>query len=121
LGTRGAAPDHNAGADHIIDIGGRDTIRHSLHAVSVGGTIDVIGGVGGGVDVEMPLRHMIRRTATLRGIAVGNRMMCEAMTRAIARHQLRPAIDRVFPFEEAPAAYARVKSAAHFGKVVIAI
>ena len=41
------------------------------------------------------------------------------MNRAIALHKLRPVIDRVFPFEEAPDAYRHFESRAHFGKVVI--
>jgi NADPH:quinone reductase-like Zn-dependent oxidoreductase len=45
--------------------------------------------------------------------------MFEAMNRAIALHQLKPVVDRVFPFAEAQAAYGRLESGAHFGKVVI--
>jgi NADPH:quinone reductase-like Zn-dependent oxidoreductase len=45
--------------------------------------------------------------------------MFEEMNRAILFHQLKPVIDRVFAFAEAPAAYEYLKSAAHFGKVVI--
>jgi NADPH:quinone reductase-like Zn-dependent oxidoreductase len=41
------------------------------------------------------------------------------MNRAIALHQLRPVVDRVFPFEEAPDAYRYFESRVHFGKVVI--
>jgi len=41
------------------------------------------------------------------------------MNRAIALHQLRPVIDRVFPFEQALGAYRHFESRAHFGKVVI--
>ena len=34
---------------------------------------------------------------------------------------LRPVVDRVFPFEQAPAAFAHLASGAHFGKVVVAV
>jgi len=43
------------------------------------------------------------------------------MNRAIARTQLSPVIDRVFAFAEAPAAYRYLRSATHFGKVVIRV
>jgi alcohol dehydrogenase len=33
--------------------------------------------------------------------------------------QLRPVIDRVFPFEEAPAAVSCMEQGAYFGKIVI--
>jgi NADPH:quinone reductase-like Zn-dependent oxidoreductase len=32
---------------------------------------------------------------------------------------MKPVIDRVFPFEEAPAAFDYLESGSHFGKVVI--
>jgi NADPH:quinone reductase-like Zn-dependent oxidoreductase len=41
------------------------------------------------------------------------------MNRAIALHQLRPVVDRVFPFDRAPDAFRYLESAAHFGKIVI--
>jgi NADPH:quinone reductase-like Zn-dependent oxidoreductase len=57
--------------------------------------------------------------ARLQGIYVGSREMFEAMNRAIAFSGLRPVIDRVFPFTEAPDAYRHMKAAGHFGKIVI--
>jgi NADPH:quinone reductase-like Zn-dependent oxidoreductase len=56
---------------------------------------------------------------SLGSISVGSRADFEAMNRAIALHRLRPVIDWVFPFEEAPAAYRHFESRAHFGKVVV--
>jgi NADPH:quinone reductase-like Zn-dependent oxidoreductase len=45
--------------------------------------------------------------------------MFEAMNRALAVHQIRPVIDFVFEFDQAPAALAYLASGTHFGKVVI--
>ncbi|MFT4638806.1 MAG: NADPH:quinone reductase-like Zn-dependent oxidoreductase [Verrucomicrobiales bacterium] len=36
-----------------------------------------------------------------------------------AEHALHPVVDRVFPFDEAVAAYDHLASGSHFGKVVI--
>ncbi|MEH2235818.1 zinc-binding dehydrogenase [Nostoc sp.] len=47
--------------------------------------------------------------------------MFEAINQAIAQHQLYPIINRVFPFTEARKVDHYLKSAAHFGKVVIEI
>jgi NADPH:quinone reductase-like Zn-dependent oxidoreductase len=47
--------------------------------------------------------------------------MFEAMNRAIALHQLRPLVDRVFGFDEAAAALRHLESAAHFGKICIRV
>lgn len=108
-----------AGADHVVEVGGTETFPRSLRALALGGTISVIGGVSG-FSSHVPLTDILGRSAVIRGIYVGNRDMFEAMNRAIARHRLKPAIDRVFPFAEAPAAYRFQESGAHFGKVVIA-
>jgi NADPH:quinone reductase-like Zn-dependent oxidoreductase len=43
------------------------------------------------------------------------------MNRAMTINKLRPVIDRVFPFAQAREALKYMESAAHFGKIVIAI
>ena len=43
------------------------------------------------------------------------------MLRGMEQNQLRPMIDRVFPFDEARAAYEHLESASHFGKVVLTL
>jgi NADPH:quinone reductase-like Zn-dependent oxidoreductase len=43
------------------------------------------------------------------------------MNRGISTAQLRPVIDKTFPFAEAPAAYRHLESGAHFGKVCIRV
>jgi NADPH:quinone reductase-like Zn-dependent oxidoreductase len=45
--------------------------------------------------------------------------MFDGMNRAIALHQMRPVIDRVFPFDQARQALRYLESAAHVGKIVI--
>jgi NADPH:quinone reductase-like Zn-dependent oxidoreductase len=109
-----------AGADHIVEVGGKDTFPKSLRALALGGTVSVIGGVTG-FAIDVALGDVLGKSAMIRGIFVGSRDMFTAMNRAIARHQLKPVIDRVFPFAEAPAAYRHQESGAHFGKVVISV
>jgi NADPH:quinone reductase-like Zn-dependent oxidoreductase len=62
---------------------------------------------------------ILMKSVRVQGIYVGSREMFEAMNRAIALHQLRPVVDRVFPFAEAPEALRYLESGAHFGKVCI--
>ena len=50
---------------------------------------------------------------------MGSRETFEAMNRAIALHQLRPVVDRVFPFAESRAAFEHMAGQSHFGKIVI--
>jgi NADPH:quinone reductase-like Zn-dependent oxidoreductase len=106
------------GVDHIIEVGGAGTLGKSLKAVRVGGHIALIGVLSGG---EVNPTPMLMKNVRVQGIYVGSRAMFEAMNRAIALHQLRPVIDRVFPFDEAVEALRYLESGAHFGKIVIRV
>lgn len=107
------------GADHVVEVGGTDTFRKSLRAVAPGGQIHLVGGVSG-FTADVPLIEIIGKMIQVRGVYVGSREMFEAMNQAMAKEQLRPVIDRVFTFSDAPAAYRHQQSGAHFGKVVVA-
>ena len=47
--------------------------------------------------------------------------MLEDLARFVSVAGIKPAIDRVFGFDEAPAAFAHLASGSHFGKVVIRV
>jgi NADPH:quinone reductase-like Zn-dependent oxidoreductase len=64
---------------------------------------------------------LLARRANVQGISVGSTQMFEAMNRAIGVGKLKPVIDKVFGFDEAPAAYRYMQSAQHFGKIVIKV
>jgi len=106
------------GADLVLEVGGAGTLARSLNAVRLGGSIQVVG-VLGGVNVELPVTSILMKGACLQGIFVGSRRMFEEMNRAIAASGLKPVVDRVFPFAEAPAAFSHMESGQHFGKIVI--
>jgi NADPH:quinone reductase-like Zn-dependent oxidoreductase len=53
--------------------------------------------------------------------ALGDALGTVAMARAISVNQIRPIVDRVFAFEDAPDAYRYYESAQPFGKVVISV
>jgi NADPH:quinone reductase-like Zn-dependent oxidoreductase len=108
------------GVDHVIEVGGAGTLAKSFRAVRTGGHIALIGVLTGNSGQVNPVA-VLMRNLRLQGIFVGSRAMFEAMNRAIALHQLRPVVDRVFPFAEARAALRHMESAAHFGKICIRI
>ena len=82
-------------------------------------TIALIGVLSGGGEVNpMPI---LMKNIRVQGIFVGSRRMFEAMNRAIETSQMRPVVDRVFPFEQAVDALKHLESGAHFGKVVVRI
>ena len=107
------------GVDLVVEVGGAGTLGKSLRAVRLGGHISLIGVLSGQSGEVNPLPATMKGVR-IQGIFVGSREMFEAMNRALALHQIRPVIDRVFPFEEAKEALHYMQSGAHFGKVVIA-
>ena len=108
------------GAHQVLEVGGSATLPGAIEAVRPGGWIHQIGFVSGR-EVALNLPRFVAKDATWRGVYVGSRAMFEAMNAAIAASRVRPVVDRVFPFEEARAAYEYQGSGAHFGKVVIAL
>lgn len=108
------------GVDHVVEVGGAGTLSRSLRAVRLGGRISMIGVLTGG-SAEVNTLPILMKNARVQGIFVGSRAMFESMNRAIALHQLRPVIDRVFPFEQAPEALRLMESGGHFGKIVIRV
>lgn len=106
------------GAHRIIEVGGAETINESLRAIRAGGEIAIVG-ILSGVKAELALTKVLMNGVTLRGIMVGSREHFEQMNRAIEAHELKPVIDRVFDFDEAPEAFAYLARGAHFGKVCI--
>lgn len=106
-----------AGVDHVLEVGGVDTFERSVRSVRFGGHIALIGVLTGSGAIDLGLIH--RRRLRLQGVSVGSREMFEDMNRAVALHRLRPVIDRIFPFTEAPEALHYLQTGAHVGKVVI--
>jgi NADPH:quinone reductase-like Zn-dependent oxidoreductase len=107
------------GVDHVIEVGGAGTLGRSIAAIAPFGRIQLIGVLTGrGGEPPSPYGLMVKQ-ATLQGVFVGARGHFERMNAAIASARLEPVVDRVFGFDEAPAAYRYLEQRAHFGKVVI--
>ncbi|GLR77581.1 NAD(P)-dependent alcohol dehydrogenase (plasmid) [Azospirillum oryzae] len=106
------------GVDHVIEVGGPGSFTQSLKAVCRGGQINVIGYLGGTEGAINPL-DIFRRQVRVRGIPVGSRASFEAMVRAIEANNLKPVVDRAFPWTDVAEAMRYLESGAHFGKVVL--
>ncbi|MFN3522197.1 MAG: zinc-dependent alcohol dehydrogenase family protein [Phenylobacterium sp.] len=107
------------GADFVMEVGGAGTIQQSLRAVRIGGHIAIIGVVAGAAEGFNPA-VLIGNNARLQGLSVGSRAMFEAMCKAMELHQIRPVVDKVFPWTEARAAFQAMQGGEHFGKIVLA-
>ncbi len=108
------------GVDHVVEVGGSGTLARSLNAVRQGGHVHLIGVLsepGKGVDVLTVLRKSIY----LNGVYVGSRSMFEGLNAALAANRIEPVIDKVFPLEDARAAFEHLQNGSHFGKVVLSL
>jgi NADPH:quinone reductase-like Zn-dependent oxidoreductase len=106
-----------SGVDIVVEVGGAGTLERSLKAVKGGGHVALIG-VLAGTGTFNPLL-VLMKAIRLQGVFVGSRAMFEEMNRLIVAKNIKPVIDRVFPFAEAAAAFRHLDSGTHFGKVVL--
>jgi len=105
------------GVDLVVEVGGAGTLPKSLRAVRTGGTIALIGVLTGRGEID-PI-PILMRGVRVQGVFVGSRVMFETMNRAVSFGRLKPVVDRVYPFNEAPKALHQLAEGSHFGKIVI--
>ena len=108
----------HGGVQQALEVGGKQTLGKTLASLSFGGHVALIGGLtefGG----DIPSYALMGRNVTASGIYVGSRADFEALNAFLDQHPFKPAIDKVFEFENAAAAYDYMDSGALFGKVVI--
>jgi NADPH:quinone reductase-like Zn-dependent oxidoreductase len=111
---------HGLGVDKVVEIGGPDTLNRSIKSTRFAGHIALIGvltGMKGDVLTALLLRKAIR----LDGTYVGSRAMFAALLKTMTQHQLRPVIDSTFELTTARAAFERMASGEHVGKIVVRV
>jgi alcohol dehydrogenase len=94
--------------------GGRGVDR----AVAVGGEIASVGFLS----TENPGIDFFKlklSSASFRNITVGDRAGLQDLVRVVETANLKPVIDRVFPFKDAREAFAHLDKSTHLGKIVI--
>ena len=111
---------NNVGVDHVLEVGGQDTIGKAAASIAFGGHIALIGGLSG-FGGNLPALGLMGRGASASGIYVGSKADFEAMNVFIDKHKIKPVIDRVFPFAEAPAALKYMEESGFIGKIVIKV
>lgn len=103
--ARDLTPDQT-GVDHIMDIGGTDTLEQSLKCIKMDGIINLIGFLGASEKPQPGLLEALSRICTIRGIYVGSRAMLKDMVRAFESNNIHPVVDsRVFRFEQGKEAF----------------
>ncbi len=107
------------GADHVLEVAGGENLRCSQRAMARGGQIALIGFLADD-QLEMDIIPFMLKYGTLHTVGVGHRRAFEEMNRALAAAEIHPVVDRVYPFAEAPAAFAHLERGP-FGKVVVEV
>lgn len=108
------------GVDVVVEVGGAKTINKAIASVKRGGVVSVIG-ILSGTKEAIDLRPILMNNIRIQGIFVGGKTVFAAMNRVLEHAEIRPIIDRVFEFDDAPAAFSYLESAKHFGKVCIKV
>jgi NADPH:quinone reductase-like Zn-dependent oxidoreductase len=114
------ARTNGRGVDHVIEVGGPDTLPQSISACRIGGHIELIGvltGFSGPISTVALLTRQVR----LQGVTVGNRQQQIEMIRALDANAMKPVIDKTFPLPDLIEAFRYQASGAHFGKICIAV
>jgi zinc-binding alcohol dehydrogenase/oxidoreductase len=71
--------------------------------------------------VAIDLRRLFWHQWSILGSTMGNAAEYQEVVRLLGTGELRPLVDRVFPFTEAGAAFARLDRGAQLGKIAIQI
>jgi len=107
-----------SGVDVVVEVGGDNTLPKSLEAVRVGGSIVVIGVLGGFTN-NIFIPALFGKNAKMIGISVGSREQFDDMVKHMADWKLHPVVDRVFPVDQAQDALNLMQAGGHFGKICL--
>ena len=108
------------GVDHIVEVGGPNTLPQSLIAARTGGHLAIIGAVGG-FDGGIPFAITQAKRLRLQGVTVGSRADQIEAVRAIEAGGIRPVVDRSFALDDLADAFRHLQAGKHFGKIGIEI
>src|SRR6185295_7555571 len=81
------------GVQQVLEVGGKDSLPHALASLSTGAHIALIGGLGG-FGGEVPVMPLLGGNTTVSGIYVGSRADFEALNAFLAKHPLKPVIEK---------------------------
>ena len=106
------------GVDHVLELGGPATYQKSIGALAAGGVISQIG-VLTGFGPQPSLGPIQSLNATIQGITVGSRRHFEDLNAFVTNHGIRPVIGARLAVGDVDQAFAMMREATHFGKIVV--
>jgi NADPH:quinone reductase-like Zn-dependent oxidoreductase len=108
------------GVDVIFDSVGAPTLPRSLRALARAGRLVVIGATAG-ASVEVDLRTLFWRQASIRGSTMAGAEEFRTVLAHLAAGRLKPVVDSVTPLDRADEAFRRFDAPDIFGKLVVAM
>ena len=108
------------GVDHVVEVGGANTLQESMIAARIGGHVSLIGVLSGGVS-QMAIGFALTKQLRLNGVLVGSRKEQLDMIKAIDLNGMKPVLDKHFALDELVAAFKYQESGQHFGKICLDI
>lgn len=108
------------GVDVVLEHVGGDVWEKSVRCLTRGGRLVTTGGTAS-YEVSMNVAYVFHKELTLIGSNSTTKRELERMMPLVLAGKLRPAVDRVFPLEEAPEAHRYLEGRRHFGKVVLRV
>jgi NADPH:quinone reductase-like Zn-dependent oxidoreductase len=119
------------GANLVVNTVGGSVFAECVRSLAFQGRLATVGYVDGVLKGEMDIEALHAKRLTLFGVsnklrsaeqrAQSVRGFVADILPAIADGRIQPIIDRIFAFDELPAAKARMESNAHLGKIVVRI
>ncbi len=119
------------GANLAINTVGGTVFAECVRALAFEGRLAIVGYVDGVLRAEIDLGALHAKRLRLFGVsnrlrnaeqrAVSARGFARDLLPALADGRIKPLVDRVYPFDELPAAKARMEANAHVGKIVVRI
>ncbi|WP_174297070.1 NAD(P)H-quinone oxidoreductase [Sphingomonas bacterium] len=116
------------GVQVVLDMVGGDYLPRNLRCLAEDGRHVSIA-VQRGAEATIPIFEIMRRRLTLTGSTLRARdaafkaLVADELSRQVWPHvvagRLKPAIDRVFPLDQAPDAHRRMEAGDHVGKIVL--
>jgi NADPH:quinone reductase-like Zn-dependent oxidoreductase len=116
--SKGLRAVAETGANVVIENVGLPTWNQSMRSLEAGGRM-VICGATAGNKVELALPVLWFKQYELIGSTMSNRLEFEASLAMVADGSVPVPVDRIYPFEELPAAMARLEAGEQMGKIGI--
>jgi NADPH:quinone reductase-like Zn-dependent oxidoreductase len=106
------------GADHVVELGGANTLSKSVGAVRPGGHVSLIGVLSGTID-DFDVIPVLMQNIRIQGVIVGHREMFERFCDALASADWQPLVDETFDIDNLHDALKYVIAGKHMGKISI--